>query len=213
MPYANPEDRRRNSREYYLKNREKRLAYAKAYRESHKDKIEDNRESPGGREYHRMKAKEYYWRNRDKEIQRSREYREANPEKIKAYRERNGEKRKEQSRAWQAANKEHIRDYNRNYAATHPAFRELKRINNREWAAKLETQCRVDASVYAEHRSKARVNYANRRIKAGKSYSPNVHRRVPDYLTRAEYQRISEPARMGWAMSRDAIERGVKWTA
>ena len=62
MPYANPEDRRRNSRKYYLNNREKRLAYAKAYRESHKDKIRDYLNSPEGSEYHRRKAHEYYGR-------------------------------------------------------------------------------------------------------------------------------------------------------
>ena len=47
MPYANIEDRRRNSRDNYQRNKEKRLAYAKAYRESHKDKIRDEAGNTG----------------------------------------------------------------------------------------------------------------------------------------------------------------------
>ena len=180
MPYANPEDRRRNSRKNYLNNREKRLAYAKAYRESHKAQIKAYWDSPEGQEYHREKAREHYWRNREKYIEHSKEYRRRHPEKIKDYKERTRARRSETHKAWYSRNKEHIRAYNREYIVTHPEAKEYKKWKMRCYLAEVDAKCRADAEFYARHRAKARVNYAKRQIKSGKPYSPNVARRIPD---------------------------------
>lgn len=187
MPYANIEDRRRNSRDNYQRNKEKRLAYAKAYRESHKDKIKAYWESPEGQEYHRKKAREHYWRYRDREVERSREYRKSNTDKIKAYREKYKERRKQVNRAWHQKNKSHVRAYNRDYKASHPEMREYLRMKMRRYEAEVDERCIEDPEYYARHRAKARINYAKRRMKAGKGYSPNVTRRLPNSVRKGEF--------------------------
>lgn len=186
MPYANMEDRKRNSRENYLKNRAKRLAYAREYREKHKEEIRAYRESPGGKEYHRGKAREHYWRHRAEEVARSREWRASHPDKIKEYRDRTREKRRRQNRAWVESNRDHVREYNREYAARHPEFRVLKSLNSIAWREREDARCREDAEYYARRRAKARARYAKGRIKRGKGYTANTARRIPDTVCKGE---------------------------
>lgn len=182
MPYANPEDRRRNSREYYLKNREKKLSYAKGYRDIHREQIHEYRKSPEGQEYHRKKAREFYRQHRDRYVEYSRTYRAKHPEKGNRYREENREKIREQKRAWRARNRERDKDNQQRYKKLHP---EYYKFINECYRAKVDKRCKEDAGYYAEIRAKARVNYAKRRIRIGKPYSPNVARRIPDTVCKS----------------------------
>lgn len=209
MPYANPEDRRRNSRENYLKNREKKLAYAKAYREGHKDKIKDYRESPDGQEYHRRKAREYYWRYRDKCIEKSREYRKSHPEKIQKYRSTNKEKKNKQRRDYYKKHIDECRTKARVYRATHKEIKEYQKFLNRCYAVQRDERCREDAEYYAVQRAKQRANYAKRRVKKGERYSPNIARRIPDFVCKGKEISVFPSRVFGGAEAMEHIGTGV----
>lgn len=181
-PYTDIEARRRYSREHYRKHKAQRLAQAKAYREKHKAQIMAYRASPEGMEYHRKKAREYYWRNREREIVRSREYRLAHPDKVQEYRKRNYAHIAAVRKAWFQANRERVNAQQRKYiasSATAQAYHKMRR----KWAwVELDERCRTDAECYAKIRAKDRANYARRRVKQGKAYTPNVARRYPDTM-------------------------------
>ena len=89
-----------------FKNKEKRKAHNKAYREANKEKLAKQK-------------KAYYQANKEKILERARAYREANKEKIaergKAYHKANKEKLAEKQKAYRKANKEKIKEQNKRY--------------------------------------------------------------------------------------------------
>ncbi|KAF0700795.1 Aste57867_8686 [Aphanomyces stellatus] len=85
-------------KEYYERNREKRIQQSKEYQRRNREKVQAYREQNREKELARMKVynKVWYKQNREKVLARLKEYRKKNPEKeakwVKDYRERNKEK-------------------------------------------------------------------------------------------------------------------------
>lgn len=83
MPYANPEDRKAQQRRYYLANKAKTIAKAKAWAEAHPERAKElARES-----YHRNAEKNAAYRaaNSDQIVERVSVWQEANAEKVRGY--------------------------------------------------------------------------------------------------------------------------------
>jgi len=98
-----------------MRNKEKRKAYDKAYREANKDKRKaynkmwhetNNAYDKAYRKINKDKSKAWYIANKEKALASGKNWREANKERIKAWREINKEKTKAQHKIWYKANKE-----------------------------------------------------------------------------------------------------------
>jgi len=79
MPSKDTEESKEKQRQYYLKNRDKKLKQAKEYREKNKDKIKEYQQK------NKDKIKEYRETNKEKKKEYDKEYRETNKDKIKEY--------------------------------------------------------------------------------------------------------------------------------
>lgn len=169
MPHVNLEERRKWSRANYLKHREERLAYAKAYRASHKAEINEYRKtSPKWKESHKKATKRHYEKYRDTEIEKSRKWRTLNPEKVKAYEDLHREKRLAQKRDWSQKNSEYVRFLQAQY----------QEKENKKMAE--------SAAYYAEIRARNRIKYAKMRLGRGGRYTPNVAAQIPDWACKGE---------------------------
>ncbi|ETV90934.1 hypothetical protein H310_14349 [Aphanomyces invadans] len=85
-------------KQYYERNREKRILQSKEYQRRNRDKVRAYRQQNRDKELARMKVynKMWYQQNRDKVLARLKQYRKQNPEKeakwVKDYRQRNKDK-------------------------------------------------------------------------------------------------------------------------
>ena len=197
-------------RRYYAKHKKEICAKMKAYRETpyYKEYAKGYRERT--KQHKAEYGKEYYRRNIERIKARDKRYKEAHKEQIRAYAVAHREEHTAYMREYRARNREKVREWNRAYDRKRKASKQLYWV---DYIKKVHERWDTDAEKWSEKRKKDRVRVARKKLAQGVEYKPNVRRRVPDYLNRTEYQRISEPVRKGWAMSRDAIERGVKWTA
>jgi hypothetical protein len=145
---ARSEAQKAKDREYYLDNRERKLAYDKAYNEANREAIKKRRA-----EYRRLNAdkikernRNWYYANRDRQMEWKRNHYQQNREEIleaqKAWmranpetvRERNlrnywsdPEKHRETARTYWQQHREEICEKNRNSRQMHPEYYKLKR--------------------------------------------------------------------------------------
>lgn len=86
MPYADPEAKKANDREYYLRNREKRMAYMKQWQDENRERVRAYKRAwaDNNPEY----AHEWYMANRDESLEQAkanaRRRLEADPERFRA---------------------------------------------------------------------------------------------------------------------------------
>lgn len=112
MPYKNPEDKKRNTKEYYIKNKERILKREKEYRKNNlehmkkKDRIKYIK-----RKEQISKQKKERWANdpeyRRKASERGKIYREKNKEKLRQYDVARQEIKNQQARERYAKNEEY----------------------------------------------------------------------------------------------------------
>lgn len=113
MPYKNPEDRRRNNKEYREKNKEYLKQYAKEYRQTDSCKKRKAEFYQRNKEKINQKKKEYYLANPEKALeqeQKRKAWREANPERVRELAKRNYERRKKDPK-YQEQTKEYYKKY------------------------------------------------------------------------------------------------------
>ena len=113
----------------YVRDKEKKKAYDKVYREANKKKLNAQKKAwyEANKDKIKARKKAYYEANKDETLAQQKEYREANKDKIlaqqKAYREANRNKQK----AYREANKDKIKAYCE-------ANKDKFRVNHKAWA-------------------------------------------------------------------------------
>ena len=146
MPYKNPEDRRRNNKEWREKNKEYLEQYAKGYRKT--DRCKEVR----ARHYQRNKEKinqwkrEYYLANPEKHLeqkQKSKAWREANPERVRELARKN-----EQRRSKDPKYREQRNEYRKKYYSN-PENVKRQKESQRKWH--LENKERRNAEAKANY--------------------------------------------------------------
>jgi len=168
MPYKNPEDRRRNLKEYREKNKEYLTQYGKEYRKT--DRCKEVRA-------------QYYQRHKKKINQWSREYYLANPEKHL--------ERKQKSKAWSEANPERVRELarkNDQRRMKDPKYREQRKEYNKEYFSNSENVKRQKESQRRWHlenkerrNAQAKANYeANKEVWAERTRRNIAKRKASD---------------------------------
>lgn len=86
-------------REYYLKHRDKMLAYSRKYIKDHPEKQKLYRENAAKKRansigYYQRYCQRYYQRNKEKLLEKSKSWRQNHPEKVKEYRRRYYQKKR-----------------------------------------------------------------------------------------------------------------------
>lgn len=127
---------RERRRKYYLANKEKIIAQARAYRAEHREKEAERKRRyyEKHKEYMRAYMRAYRKKNLEKIKERDRIWYHANKEKVaeqkRKYREANQEKTAERNRRYREANKEKLNEQNRLYGRR---YREANREKIREY--------------------------------------------------------------------------------
>jgi hypothetical protein len=105
---------------YRQANKHKRKGYDKIYREANKDKIRKREKAyyHNNKEKMRQKAKDYYQLNKKKNNEQNKIWRNANKEYLKNYDKNREPQRKENRKAYYKANKVKIREYYNNRLKT-----------------------------------------------------------------------------------------------
>lgn len=132
------------TKQYYLSNRNKRLAYAKEYREANKDKIDAYQANyrAENAEQRREYSRQYNQDHKDEIKIKRKAYREANVEKFRERDRQYAETHKEQIakhyKEWRKANAERLAEYNKRYRAENADEISRKRkIKDRENRKKI----------------------------------------------------------------------------
>lgn len=103
MPYKNEEDRKANSQEYYLKNKDAITRKNKIYREANKEKLAKY-------------SQEYYYTNKDSISVKMKDYSDGRKEEKSAYDKIYRDVNKDSISAYREANKASKSQYNKEYA-------------------------------------------------------------------------------------------------
>ena len=128
----------------YVRDKEKKKAYDKVYREANKKKLNAQKKAwyEANKDKIKARKKAYYEANKDETLAQQKEYREANKDKIlaqqKAYREANKEKILAQKKAYREANKDKIKAYREANKDKIKAYCEANKdrfsVNYKAWA-------------------------------------------------------------------------------
>ena len=115
----------RTDQEYKADNKEKLLAYARAYHNANRDKLNENRKvweanhKDERKEYKKTKDKEYRDNNREEILRKKKEYYQATKERFRAkkaqYRQDHREESKEYYQKYSKDNADKRKEYYRNY--------------------------------------------------------------------------------------------------
>lgn len=162
---------RERKRRWNAKNRDRKNAYNREWYARHKgdpswmaDKI----------------AVKMEWQMKNAE-----RYREMQKKRYASFHRRNPDYRRTYMAMWRALNPERNAEYQKAYRARHRdrirASRKAYRLTHDTWMMRKLVFAR-DPQKYARYRELNRAWYAKKKARAGKTYTPNMSRRIPDWM-------------------------------
>jgi len=169
MPYKNPEDRRRNNKEWREKNKEYLKQYAKEYRKTDSCKKQKAEFYQRNKEKINQKRKEYYLSNPEKALeqkQKSKAWREANPERVREVAKRNYERRQKDPK-----HQEQLKEYRKKYCSN-PENIKRQKERGRKWYLENKERKNAQSKANYEANKEAWTERNRRNIAKRKTLDP-----------------------------------------
>ena len=176
-------------KEYYTKNREKKLEYQKQYRIKNLEKIKEYRNNPEYKEKDKIHHKQWVENNREKLNKYNNQYRIENKEKIEEWVIENREKLKKYRKQYNENNREKIIETSRQRRKTHPEYckkchKQWREKNPEYYKKYFFIKRKTDLKYNLNYKMCIAINISIKKNKNGRTWESLVGYTLADLIKR-----------------------------